>query len=102
MKINDILKDMSNNNFDSLYYFLYERYKFDFTLRNHKYVGEKSIDIKFKHVIELRHDIFISAMDLLDSLVKKQYGESIFCIPMIMVELLPDRLGIELWVYELI
>ena len=97
--IKQIYQDIRNNDYRSLEEYLYK--KFDSEKRiDGQYVGKTTVDFRFYHIVNNRYDVLKRAVDILRQSAEKKYGIGVKVIPCVMDELLPDRLGIELWCYK--
>lgn len=94
-----IVKDLVNNDHRSFETYLEK--KFGTANRiDGDYIGKKSCDMEFRHILNGRYSILERLIQVLESSAKLAFGKDVEYIPFIMEELLPDRFGVELWAYK--
>lgn len=95
LQLNEILEDVRNNDIRSLESFIKEKYETKEYIGG-EYLGKTSVDFK----LEYDAHAFIRALETLDASCKLKFNENSKYISFVMIELLPKRLGIELWAYR--
>jgi hypothetical protein len=93
-----IYADLKNNDYRSLEEFLGDKF-YSGEHKDTEFIGKTSVDFHFRYVEENRYDVLERAIIIAKENVKYKFGEDIEMIPVIMDELLPGKLGIELWCF---
>lgn len=96
--LKDIIKDLANNDYESLE--IYLKNKFSANSENEIYLGKANADMLSSYITQGRSDVLQRMIQILEKSAESIFDKDVDCIPFIMYELLPDRLGVELLVYK--
>lgn len=94
--IEKLIEDFKNNDHRELEKVLHNIFGTKLKITG-DYIGSTSVDISTE---TLTKKTFKRAIEILQCNLKSKFGYDHQCIPFVMDELLPNRLGMELWVYK--
>lgn len=97
--LKNIIKDLANNDHGSFKVYLKSKFSIA-TPANKTYIGKTSVDMDFRYITQGAWNILERMIMVLEDNAEQKFGKDVDYIPFIMDELLPDRLGVELWAYK--
>lgn len=100
--IEEIYKDINNNDYSSLSLFLDQEFYSGLIPEKAIYAGATSVSFDSRHISNNRYYMLTRAVELLRSSSAYKFGtKNIYYVPLFMYELLPEKIGIELYCYKL-
>lgn len=105
-KLEKIFEDIRNNDHRSLENYLI--IQIEPSLNNIKdkngdkysYLGLTNVDFSFDCIKNDQYEVLEKAIKILKMNIENKYGNEVLCWTFVMTELLPQRIGIEVWVYK--
>lgn len=97
--LKNIIKDLANNDYESFNVYLKSKFSIA-TPANKTYIDKTFVDMNYKYITQGRYDVLDRMILVLEDNAEQKFGKDVDYIPFIMDELLPDRIGVELWAYK--
>lgn len=97
--LKNIIKDLANGDYTSFRAYLKSKFSIA-TSANETYIGKTSVDILFIYIEQERVDVLQRMIMVLEDNAELKFGKDVDYAIFMMDELLPDRLGVELWAYK--
>lgn len=98
-ELKDIIKDLANNDYTSFKNYLNSKFS-TVTSANKTYIDKTCVDMNYKYITQGRYDVLARMIQVLEQSAELKFGEDVDYAIFIMDELLPNRLGVELWAYK--
>lgn len=95
----DIIKDLANDDYTSFNAYLESKFSIA-TSENYTYIGKTSVDMLSVYIKQERAEVLQLMMKILERSAESKFGKDVDYAVFIRDELLPERLGVELWAYE--
>lgn len=95
----DIIKDLAKNDNTSFKAYLKNKFR-TVTSANNTYIGRTSVDMLSVYIEQERADVLQRMIEILENSAESKFGKDVDYAIFMMDELLPDRLGVELWAYK--
>lgn len=95
----DIIKDLANDDYTSFKAYLKNKFR-TVTSANQTYIDKTSVDMLSVYIKQERAEVLQLMMRVLERSAESKFGKDVDYAIFMMDELLPDRLGVELWAYK--
>lgn len=97
--LKDIIKDLANNDYRSFQAYLNNRFK-AITPEDEIYIDKCYVDMLYTYITKGMYPVLERMIAVLEDVAEQKFGKNVDYAVFIMDELLPERLGVELWAYK--